>query len=270
MLFPSPHKMSVTLLERLNNGAVCITSWYSKVKWSHFGLPPSSIYRMTGLGGNHDIHTCYILTLTRITVHSFLLSAATRLPLLASIWHPLPWTCFEPALCVNTFMLPWQRTNNPASMTSMRFTVRLVHTLDTHVSLRFLLLLLLLSSSSFCLIIYLSLYTSLWCVLFLVQVTFSTTSTSFGRTRSQRTSWRSAGSERNSVKFFASGWVARTRLPCVFRATEHHTHLTTVCLSFQKWLKRTLEVLCTSSLANHCSENKKLSESHTSSVTSKF
>ena len=28
------------------------TSWYLKFNGSHFGLPPSSIHRMTGLGGN--------------------------------------------------------------------------------------------------------------------------------------------------------------------------------------------------------------------------
>ena len=32
--------------------AVCITSWYPKFNGSHFDLPPSSIHRMTGLGGN--------------------------------------------------------------------------------------------------------------------------------------------------------------------------------------------------------------------------
>ena len=33
-------------------GAVCITSSYPKFNGSHFDLPPSSIHRMTGLGGN--------------------------------------------------------------------------------------------------------------------------------------------------------------------------------------------------------------------------
>ena len=32
--------------------ACCITSWYPEFNGSHFGLPPSSIHRMTGLGGN--------------------------------------------------------------------------------------------------------------------------------------------------------------------------------------------------------------------------
>ena len=32
-------------------GAVCIKSWYPKFNGSHFGLPPSSIHKMTGLGG---------------------------------------------------------------------------------------------------------------------------------------------------------------------------------------------------------------------------
>ena len=32
--------------------AVCITSWYPDFNGSHFGLSPSSIHRMTGLGGN--------------------------------------------------------------------------------------------------------------------------------------------------------------------------------------------------------------------------
>ena len=32
-------------------GLVCITSWYPKFNGSHFGLPPRSIHRMTGLGG---------------------------------------------------------------------------------------------------------------------------------------------------------------------------------------------------------------------------
>ena len=30
---------------------VCITSWYPKFNGSHFGLPPSSIHRMTGQSG---------------------------------------------------------------------------------------------------------------------------------------------------------------------------------------------------------------------------
>ena len=30
---------------------VPIASWYPKLKGSHFGLPPSSVHRMTGLGG---------------------------------------------------------------------------------------------------------------------------------------------------------------------------------------------------------------------------
>ena len=34
-----------------SDGAVRITSWYIKFNGSHFGLPPSSIHRMTGLGG---------------------------------------------------------------------------------------------------------------------------------------------------------------------------------------------------------------------------
>ena len=33
-------------------GLVRITSWYPNFNGSHFGLPPSSIHRMTGLGGN--------------------------------------------------------------------------------------------------------------------------------------------------------------------------------------------------------------------------
>ena len=32
-------------------GAVRITSWYPTINGSHFGLPPSSIHKMTGLGG---------------------------------------------------------------------------------------------------------------------------------------------------------------------------------------------------------------------------
>ena len=35
-----------------NMGAVRIMSWYPELNGSHFGLPPSSIHRMTGLGGN--------------------------------------------------------------------------------------------------------------------------------------------------------------------------------------------------------------------------
>ena len=30
---------------------MCITSWYPKINESHFGLPPSSIHKMTGVGG---------------------------------------------------------------------------------------------------------------------------------------------------------------------------------------------------------------------------
>ena len=32
-------------------GLVRITSWYPEFNGSHFGLPPSSIHTMTGLGG---------------------------------------------------------------------------------------------------------------------------------------------------------------------------------------------------------------------------
>ena len=34
-----------------NMGAMRITSWYPKFNGRHFGLPPSSTHRMTGLGG---------------------------------------------------------------------------------------------------------------------------------------------------------------------------------------------------------------------------
>ena len=37
--------------KKKKTGAVRITSWYPKINGSHFGLPPSSIHRMTGLGG---------------------------------------------------------------------------------------------------------------------------------------------------------------------------------------------------------------------------
>ena len=36
----------------LKMGTVHITSWYPNFNGSHFGLPPSFINRMTGLGGN--------------------------------------------------------------------------------------------------------------------------------------------------------------------------------------------------------------------------
>ena len=38
--------------EKWSVGPLCITSWYPKFNGGHFGLPPSSIRRMTGLGGN--------------------------------------------------------------------------------------------------------------------------------------------------------------------------------------------------------------------------
>ena len=36
-------------------GAVRITSWYPKFNGNHFGLPPSCIHKMTGLGVNDDV-----------------------------------------------------------------------------------------------------------------------------------------------------------------------------------------------------------------------
>ena len=44
-------KKLLAIIETRTMGLVRITSWYPKFNGSHFGLPPSSIHKMTGLGG---------------------------------------------------------------------------------------------------------------------------------------------------------------------------------------------------------------------------
>ena len=48
-----------SFLRSLPVGAVCVSSLYTKHNGSHFGLPPSSIHRMTGLGGNFPYTMTY-------------------------------------------------------------------------------------------------------------------------------------------------------------------------------------------------------------------
>ena len=56
-------------------GPVRITSWYPNFNGSHFGLPPSSIHRMTGLGGkfvlvNYDVCAISPDDLVRLALQS--------------------------------------------------------------------------------------------------------------------------------------------------------------------------------------------------------
>ena len=64
-LFPTPFPLPFPSILRFNlhiarsvssdisiwMGGVCIPSWYPNFNGNHFGLPPSEIHRMTGLGG---------------------------------------------------------------------------------------------------------------------------------------------------------------------------------------------------------------------------
>ena len=71
-------KLTVLFLSRGQMGPVCTTSWYTEFNGSHFGLPPSSIHRMTGLGGN------FVWTMTNSHVQ-FVLNFVI-LNLLGSVW----------------------------------------------------------------------------------------------------------------------------------------------------------------------------------------
>ena len=55
--FPTPGQSEAVKSPAVSRGGGglaidrCITSWYPNFNGSHFGLPPSSIHRITGLGG---------------------------------------------------------------------------------------------------------------------------------------------------------------------------------------------------------------------------
>ena len=51
---------SLNNLSRNRMGLVCITSWNPKFNRSHFGVPPSAIHRVTGLGGNFEWTMTYV------------------------------------------------------------------------------------------------------------------------------------------------------------------------------------------------------------------
>ena len=71
--------------------AVGITSWYPKFNGSHFGLPPSSVHKMTGLGGKFVVNDDGMRTCTGPTDHELLKVPARWAPRILTFDMKMDW-----------------------------------------------------------------------------------------------------------------------------------------------------------------------------------
>ena len=89
-----PNSLHLSLFLPFRIGLVCITSWYPKFNRSHFGLPPSSIHRMTSLRGNfvwavtYSHRTHFSLVILFPHRFSFFLFLTPLLSISSLSWHP--------------------------------------------------------------------------------------------------------------------------------------------------------------------------------------